>query len=298
MFSVFLYPEFNPVVVHLGPLSIHWYALAYITGLVLGWRLMRHLVLRSPEVATPLNVDDFLTWATLGVVLGGRLGYVLFYQPGYYFAHPRAIFEVWDGGMSFHGGLLGVGAAIAIFCRRNGLPILGFADRVAVCAPIGLGLGRIANFINGELWGRPAPMWWPGAMIFPRAIPVAHPSLRIYQALSSTVCSGLAPDQCVPRYPSELYEAFMEGLVLLIVMLLLARRESLRARFGWLTGAFLVGYAIARTTCEFFRAPDFFLRFLVTDIGLSMGQILCIPMLIAGLWLLWYANRRPVATLR
>jgi phosphatidylglycerol---prolipoprotein diacylglyceryl transferase len=298
VFSVLLYPDFNPVLVHLGPFAIRWYALAYITGLVLGWRLMRRLVLRTPDVATPLQVDDFLTWATLGVVLGGRLGYVLFYQPAHYFAHPVQIFEVWDGGMSFHGGMLGVGTAIAIFCRRNGIPMLGFADRIAVCAPIGLGLGRIANFINGELWGRPAPLSWPGAMVFPRAIPVANPSLKIYQALSSTVCAGLAPDQCVPRYPSELYEAFMEGLVLLIVMLLLARKEWVRTHFGWLTGAFLVGYAIARSTCEFFRAPDFFLRFLVTDIGLSMGQILCIPMLIGGIWLLWYASRHPVAPAR
>lgn len=302
MFSVLLYPSFNPDIVHFGPFAIRWYALAYIAGLVLGWRLMRHLVLRTPEVATPVQVDDFLTWATLGVVLGGRLGYVLFYQPAFYFSHPLAIFQVWDGGMSFHGGMLGVAVAIAIFCRRQAIPILGFADRIAVCAPIGLGLGRIANFINGELWGREVPLswlsWWPGSMVFPRAIPVPHPSMQVYRALSSTVCAGLAPDQCVPRFPSELYEACLEGLVLLIVMLLLARRESLRARFGWLTGAFLVGYAIARSTCEFFRAPDFFLRFLVTDIGLSMGQILCIPMFIAGLCLLWYASRHPVAATR
>jgi len=293
MLSVFLYPDFNPVFFHVGPISIRWYALAYIFGLVIGWRLMRRLVLRTPEVATPVQVDDFLTWATLGVVLGGRLGYVLFYQPGLYFTHPAQIFEVWDGGMSFHGGIIGVGIAIAIFCRRNAIPMLGFADRVAVCAPIGLGLGRIANFINGELWGRPAPLWWPGTMVFPRAIPVQHPSMQAYEALRNTVCAGLAPASCVPRYPSQLYEAFMEGLVLLIVMLLLSRNERLRARFGALTGIFLIGYAIARTTCEFFRAPDFFLRFLVTDIGLSMGQMLCIPMFIAGLLLLWWAREYP-----
>jgi phosphatidylglycerol:prolipoprotein diacylglycerol transferase len=297
MISVLLYPQFNPVIVQLGPFGIRWYALAYIAGLVLGWRLMRRLVLRPPPVATPLQVDDFLTWATLGVVLGGRLGYVLFYQPAFYATHPGMILAVWDGGMSFHGGMLGVAAAIAIYCRRNGIPLLGFADRIAVCAPIGLGLGRIANFINGELWGRPAPLSWPGAMVFPNAIPVTNPSMQVYQALSSTVCAGLDPSQCVPRYPSELYEAFLEGLVLLIIMLLLARSESLRARFGWLTGAFLVGYGIARTTCEFFRAPDFFLRFLVVDLGLSMGQLLCIPMLLAGAWLIWRArpSPRPVA---
>jgi len=299
---VFLYPSFNPVIVHLGPFGIRWYALAYIAGLVLGWRLMRRLVLQSPQVASQLQVDDFLTWATLGVVLGGRLGYVLFYQPALYFAHPVEIFEVWDGGMSFHGGMLGVAAAIILYCRRLRIPILGFADRLAVCAPIGLGLGRIANFINGELWGRPVPLswisWWPGSMVFPNAIPTTNPAPAIYAALHNTVCRGLDPTQCIPRFPSELYEAFMEGLVLFLIMFALSRRESLRERFGWLTGAFLVGYGIARSTCEFFRAPDFFLRFLVVDFGLSMGQILCIPMLAAGICLIWYASRRdPVPAL-
>jgi phosphatidylglycerol---prolipoprotein diacylglyceryl transferase len=293
---VFLYPSFNPVIVHLGPFGIRWYALAYITGLVLGWRLMRRLVLQTPEVATQLQVDDFLTWATLGVVLGGRLGYVLFYQPAMYFSHPVEIVEVWDGGMSFHGGMLGVAVAIIVYCRRLHIPVLGFADRLAVCAPIGLGLGRIANFINGELWGRPVPpswlSWWPGSMVFPNAIPTTNPSPAIYAALRNTVCIGLDPAQCIPRFPSELYEAVMEGLILFLVMLMLSRRESLRERFGWLTGAFLIGYAIARTTCEFFRAPDFFLRGLVVDFGLSMGQILCIPMLAAGIGLIWYASRR------
>ena len=167
MIPVLLFPNFDPVIVQLGPFGIRWYALAYILGLVLGWRLMRRLVQLPPVVATPLQVDDFLTWATLGVVLGGRLGYVLFYQPGVYLAHPTQIFEVWHGGMSFHGGAIGVAVAIVWFCYRNKIPILAFADRIAVCAPIGLGLGRIANFINGELWGRPAPDWLPWAMIFP-----------------------------------------------------------------------------------------------------------------------------------
>ena len=243
-------------------------------------------------MATPLQVDDFLTWATLGVVLGGRLGYVLFYQPGLYFAHPGMIFAVWEGGMSFHGGMLGVAVAIVVYCRRNKIPLLGFADRIAVCAPIGLGLGRIANFINGELWGRPAPMWWPGAMVFPNATPTEHPSMQVYDALRNTVCAGLDPSRCVPRYPSELYEATLEGLVLLCVMLLLARSEALRARFGWLTGAFLVGYGIARITGECFREPDAFLGFL--PFGTTMGQLLCIPMLFAGAGLIWYA--RPART--
>ncbi|HXT78497.1 MAG TPA: prolipoprotein diacylglyceryl transferase, partial [Acetobacteraceae bacterium] len=155
MIPVLLFPQFDPVIVQFGPFAIRWYALAYIAGLVLGWRLVRRLVTQDPRVATPTQVDDFLTWATLGVVLGGRLGYVLFYQPGVYLAHPGLIVAVWEG-MSFHGGMLGVAIATFWFCRRNKIPVLGFADRVAVAAPIGLGLGRIANFVNGELWGRPA----------------------------------------------------------------------------------------------------------------------------------------------
>jgi len=251
----------------------------------------------TPAVATPLQVDDFLTWATLGVVLGGRLGYVLFYQPSVYFSHPALIFAVWEGGMSFHGGMLGVTVAIVVFCRRNRIPLLGFADRIAVCAPIGLGLGRIANFINGELWGRPAPLSWPGAMVFPNAQPTDHPSLEIYEALRQTVCAGLDPSRCVPRYPSELYEATLEGLVLFGIMLVLSRSAALRARLGWLTGAFLVGYAIARIIGECFREPDAFLGFL--PFGTTMGQLLCIPMLLAGVWLIWRARPapRPAASL-
>lgn len=260
MIPVLLFPQFDPVIVQVGPFGIRWYALAYIIGLLLGWRLLRRLVQLTPAVATPVEADDFLTWATLGVVLGGRLGYVLFYQPGLYFTHPRMIFAVWEGGMSFHGGMLGVAIAIIWFCRRNAIPLLGFADRIAVCAPIGLGLGRIANFINGELWGRPAPDWLPWAMIFPTGGPIA-------------------------RHPSEIYEALLEGLVLFVIMFALSRREHLRARFGWLTGAFLIGYAIARSTCELFREPDVFLGYLIG--GVTMGQLLCIPMFIVGVGLIW-----------
>lgn len=261
MIPVLLFPEFNPVIVQIGPFGIRWYALAYIAGLVLGWRLMRRLAQLPPVVATPLQVDDFLTWATLGVVLGGRLGYVLFYQPSVYLAHPTQILAVWQGGMSFHGGALGVAVAIAWFCRRNAIPLLGFADRIAVCAPIGLGLGRIANFINGELWGRPAPESLPWAMIFP------------------STGGGM-----VPRHPSQIYQALLEGLLLFIVMFTLSRREALRARAGLLTGVFLVGYGLARITGEFFREPDAFLGFLA--FGATMGQLLSIPMLIAGIWLI------------
>jgi phosphatidylglycerol---prolipoprotein diacylglyceryl transferase len=259
MMPVLLFPQFDPVIVQIGPFGIRWYALAYIAGLVLGWRLLRILVRLAPAVATAVQADDFLTWATLGVVLGGRLGYVLFYQPGLYFSHPAMIFAVWEGGMSFHGGTLGVIVAIIWFCLRNDIPLLGFADRVVVCVPIGLCFGRIANFINGELWGRAAPGWLPWAMIFPNGGPI-------------------------PRHPSQLYEALLEGLALFLVTLMLARRETIRARFGVLSGTFLVGYAVARSACEFFREPDVFLGYLIG--GVTMGQLLCIPMLIAGGWLI------------
>lgn len=267
MLPVLLFPQFDPVIVHLGPFSIRWYALAYITGLLLGWRLVRRLVQQGPKVADPVQVDDFLTWATLGVVLGGRLGYVLFYQPGHYLADPADIIAVWHGGMSFHGGMLGVAIATFWFCRRNAIPVMGFADRIAVAAPIGLGLGRVANFINGELWGRPAPDWLPWAMIFPTGGPV-------------------------PRHPSQIYEALMEGLILFCVTFYFSRSESVRARFGRLTGIFLTGYAIARITGEHFREPDAFLGFLIE--GTTMGQLLSLPMLAIGIWLILRTRKRAV----
>jgi phosphatidylglycerol---prolipoprotein diacylglyceryl transferase len=264
MFPVLLFPQIDPVIVQLGPFAVRWYALAYIVSLVLGWRLVRGLVRLPPAVATPVQVDDFLTWAVLGVVLGGRLGYVLFYQPWTYLAHPLHILAVWEGGMSFHGGMLGVAIAIIVFCHRNSIPLLGFADRIAIVAPMGLGLGRVANFINGELWGRPAPDWLPWAMIFPRA-------------------------DMVPRHPSQIYQALLEGLLLFLLMLALSRREELRRRFGLLTGVFLCGYAVARIIGEFFRQPDAFLGFLA--FGATMGQVLSLPMFLVGLWLVVRARR-------
>ena len=262
MFTIRLFPD-PTILIQLGPLAIRSYALAYIIGLVLGWRLVRRLSQREPAVATELQVDDLLTWATLGVVLGGRLGYVLFYQPSRFLAAPLEIFAVWQGGMSFHGGMLGVAIATVLFCRREKIFVLGFADRIAVAAPIGLGLGRIANFINGELWGRPAPDWlpWPLAMRFP--------------------ATGGGD---VLRFTSQLYQATLEGAVLFVIMILLVQRDAIRARFGMLTGIFLVGYACARITGEFFRQPDAFLGFLYA--GATMGQLLSLPMLLAGLWLI------------
>jgi len=258
------------VLLHLGPISIRWYALAYIVGLVAGWRLMRRLVTWSPVAGSPLDVDDFLTWATLGVVLGGRLGYILFYQPSLYLSHPASILEVWHGGMSFHGGALGVILALLLFVWKRRLPLLLFGDRLCTVVPIGLGLGRIANFINGELWGRAAPVSLPWAMIFPDV-------------------------DRVPRHPSELYQALLEGLLLFCVMIAAARQARVRARPGMLCGLFLAGYAVARMIGEMFRQPDAFLGFLA--FGVTMGQILSIPMLIVGLGLIGNARIRPALPL-
>ena len=268
MIPVITFPYPDPVLLPIyGSFGIRWYALAYIVGLVLGWQLMRRLVLLSPTVATSEQADDFLTWATLGVVLGGRLGYVLFYQPGLYASHPLDAFAVWQGGMSFHGGALGVTIAIILFCIRRGISMLGFADRVVVVAPLGLLFGRIANFINGELWGRQAPGWLPWAMRFTRV-------------------------DDLPRHPSQLYEALLEGVVLFAIMWALSRHFSTRAHFGTLTGIFLVGYGVARCLCEFFREPDAFLGYLWQ--GATMGQLLSLPLIAAGAGLVVWARRRPV----
>jgi len=260
-----IWPHLSPVLIRIGPFAIHYYALAYITALLIGWRLVRRLAGLVPVAATGEQVDDFLTWATLGIILGGRIGYVLFYQPGFFLTHPGRIIAVWDGGMSFHGGFLGVTIAIIWFCTKHRIHILRFADRIAVAVPIGLFLGRCANFINGELWGRPAAPWFPWPMIYPQ--------------------SG----SLVPRYPSELIEASLEGVVLFIVMLIAVRFEKLRAAPGALTGLFVAGYGVARITGEFFREPDWFLGFL--PFGTTMGQILSLPMILAGIGLIVWGTR-------
>ncbi|BAU39416.1 prolipoprotein diacylglyceryl transferase [Acetobacter pasteurianus] len=267
MLPVLMFPQFNPVLVHVGPFAIRWYALSYIIGIVLGITLLRRLVNLPPRAGTPELADDFLAWVTLGILMGGRLGYVLFYQPGYYITHPLAMLEVWHGGMSFHGGALGVIIAMMLFTWRHKLNFLAFADRVTIAVPIGLGLGRVANFINGELWGREAPASLPWAMIFPDGGPI-------------------------PRHPSQIYEALTEGLLLFLVMFAASRKLSIRQHPGFLAGLFLAGYACARSFCEFFREPDSFLGFLPG--GITMGQLLCCPMLAAGIALMVYANRHPV----
>jgi phosphatidylglycerol:prolipoprotein diacylglycerol transferase len=252
----------DPVLVEIGPFAIRWYALAYIAGIVLGWLLARRTVALLPAAATREQLDDFVTWATLGIILGGRLGYVLFYRPGYYLFHPAEILAVWQGGMSFHGGMLGVAVAMVWFCRRQQLDLLRFTDRIAPVVPVGLLFGRLANFINSELWGRVTDVPW--AMVFPTGGPE-------------------------PRHPSQLYQAFMEGLVLLVVLQVLVHRPAIRARAGFVTGAFLAGYAVARLIGEMFRQPDAHLGFLAG--GVTMGQLLSLPMLAAGIWLMLRTRR-------
>lgn len=285
------FPQISPEIftLNLGglSLSLRWYALAYIAGLVLGWRLIVSMM-RRPAIwggrtpCSPERVDDLLTWVILGVIIGGRLGFVLFYDPAYYLANPAQIPMVWQGGMSFHGGFAGVIVASWLWARRNGVEILPLADAMAVVAPIGIFFGRVANFINAELWGRPTDLPW--GVIFPG--PAAQD------------CPGII-GPCA-RHPSQLYEAGLEGLLLGLILLLLVRAGGLR-RPGLAFGVFLAGYGLARMFVEIFRVAD--AQFITPDnplghviggpvIGLTMGQVLSLPMVLIGLALIWQARRR------
>jgi phosphatidylglycerol:prolipoprotein diacylglycerol transferase len=261
------FPAINPVLISIGPFAVRWYALAYIVGIIAGWFYARAII-SSPKLwggPAPLTVtdfDDFVIWITLGIILGGRIGYVLFYNFAHFAANPIEIPQLWNGGMSFHGGVIGCTVAIALFALRRDIAILSLADVTAAVAPIGLFLGRIANFINGELWGRPSDVPW--AMVFPHGGPV-------------------------PRHPSQLYEATLEGVVLFIVVAYLVRSGALK-RPGVVTGVFVLGYGAARIACEFFREPDVQLGFLW--VGLTMGMLLCIPLMLAGIAILAVALKR------
>ncbi|MGV3693253.1 MAG: prolipoprotein diacylglyceryl transferase [Paracoccus marcusii] len=268
--------------------SLRWYALAYLAGLILGWRLivamMRRPALRGGTPPTaPDRVDDLLTWVILGVILGGRLGFVLFYEPAYYLSNPGQILQVWQGGMSFHGGFAGVIVATWAWSRSQGVPVLRLADAMAVVAPIGIFFGRIANFINAELWGRPTDLPW--GVVFPGE--------------AAQTCPGIV-GPCA-RHPSQLYEAGLEGLLLGLILLVLVRAGGLR-RPGLAFGVFLAGYGLARMFVELFRVAD--AQFITPDnplghvlggpvIGLTMGQTLSLPMVLIGLALVAYARRRP-----
>lgn len=252
----------DPVALSLGPLAIRWYALAYIAGIVIGWRYILILAKTPGAAMSAKNVDDFIVWATIGIVAGGRLGYVLFYRPDFYFANPEHILYVWQGGMSFHGGMLGMMVAVALFCRRQNLRLLAVSDMIAAATPIGLFFGRIANFINAELFGRTSDVSW--AVVFPTGGPE-------------------------PRHPSQLYEAGLEGIVLFIVLLAILYFTKARERPGALTGAMFLGYGVARIFVELFREPDPFLGFIVS--GITMGQILSLPVMLLGGYLLFRALR-------
>jgi phosphatidylglycerol:prolipoprotein diacylglycerol transferase len=258
-FLLIAFPVFDPIAISIGPIAIRWYALAYITGIVLGWVYARSLLKneRLWEGPPPLSLaqlDDFILWVTLGIIAGGRTGYVLLYNLPFFIQHPAEIFEVWKGGMSFHGGFIGCVVAVMWFARANGISILSLGDLTTAVAPIGLFLGRLANFVNSELWGRTADPSLPWAIIFPNGGPL-------------------------PRHPSQLYEAGLEGILLFTILAVMIRLGALK-RPGLILGSFIAIYGLARIIGEHFREPDPQLGFLWG--GLTMGMLLSVPMVIAG----------------
>jgi phosphatidylglycerol:prolipoprotein diacylglycerol transferase len=256
------------VALALGPLQIRWYSLAYITGIIVGWWLILKELERPGAPMARRHADDFVFYATLGVLLGGRLGYVLFYRPGFYLSHPVEMLKLWEGGMSFHGGALGVIFAIFLFCRRNGLSWLRVADYIATVTPIGLFFGRLANFVNGELWGKATDVPW--AIVFPGG-------------------------GDVPRHPSQLYEAGLEGLLLFVILqTLFWKSPEARYKPGFLGGMFVLLYGCFRFFVEFFREPDEQLEAFARATHLHMGQWLCVPMILFGLYLVLTAKGRRV----
>jgi len=282
-----LSPELFSISIGGMTFALRWYALAYIAGLLIGWRLVLNAIATRRLWATdaPMTaeqVERLLTWVIVGVILGGRLGFVLFYQPSYYLSHPLEVLKVWQGGMSFHGGFLGVVAASYLFFRGEKIPLLPAADLLALAAPPGILLGRIANFINAELWGRPTDMPW--GVAFPGDAAEYCPDVL-------GVCA---------RHPSQLYEAGLEGLLLGAALLWLVYRRNGLHKPGQIMGVFFAGYGAARFFVEFFRQPDaqfvsdgnpLGLAFQAGGYGLTMGQTLSLPMIVVGLWLIWWARR-------
>jgi phosphatidylglycerol---prolipoprotein diacylglyceryl transferase len=262
------YPQIDPVAISIGPFAIRWYGLAYFAGILLGWWYARRLVSNDrlwggPAPMTLADIDDFLLWLVVGIVGGGRIGYALFYQPGHFLDDPIGFFRLWEGGMSFHGGLAGTILAMTIFALRRKIPMLSLFDVCAASVTFGLFFGRIANFINGELWGRTTDVPW--AMIFPNGGPL-------------------------PRHPSQLYEAGLEGILLFIVLRVLTHRFLSLKRPGLTGGAFIAGYGLARIAVENVREPDAQLGFFAG--GLTMGMILSIPMVLVGVGAIVFALRR------
>lgn len=252
------FPQIDPVMIHLGPLAIHWYGMAYVVGLLVGWQYAIWIAKRFVPSITKAQIDDFMMWALAGIIIGGRLGHILFFEFDKYLSHPLEIFMTWKGGMSFHGGMLGASIAIILYCRKANISPFRFADIFAAITPIGLFLGRLANFINGELYGRPTDASW--GIIFPYGGPI-------------------------PRHPSQIYEAFLEGLVLFVILHIGWRIAALRDVPGRLTGLFLLGYGVARTLVEFVREPE--VIHVIFGIDFTTGQLLSFPMIIAGVFFLW-----------
>jgi phosphatidylglycerol---prolipoprotein diacylglyceryl transferase len=269
------FPNINPVALQLGPLTVKWYGLAYMAGLLLGWYYIKHLISLDrlwPEGKRPFDAvkaDDLLLLMTVGVLVGGRLGYVLFYEPRYFFNHPFEIVSVWNGGMAFHGALIGSIIAVIIFARRAGANLWSVMDLCAAAAPMGLFFGRVSNFINGELWGRPSTVPW--SMVFPGP--------------------GAGP---LSRHPSQLYEATLEGFVLFVVLWWLTHRKLALRRPGLIAGSFLTGYGLARSFCEIFREPD--PGHALTIGPFTAGILYSLPMIFVGiLIILGTAKRSPAA---
>jgi len=264
-----VHPQFNPVALSLGPVQIHWYGLTYLVAFA-AFLFLANRRVRRPQFAdagwTAKDVEDLLFYGVVGVIVGGRLGYALFYKPEQYLANPIEILQVWKGGMAFHGGLLGVIVAMVFFAYRRRRPFLQVTDLIAPCVPIGLASGRVGNFINGELWGRAADPALPWAMVFPQ--------------------SG----SMMPRHPSQLYQIGLEGLLLFVLLWLYARQPR---PMGRVSGAFLIGYGVLRFIAEYFREPDSFLGLLA--LNMSMGQWLCLPMIAGGIGLWWWSGRRLAA---
>ncbi|WP_290775457.1 prolipoprotein diacylglyceryl transferase [Hoeflea sp.] len=270
LLSLMTFPDIDPVIFAIGPVQVRWYGLAYVIGIMLGWRYARKLVenknlwpAAGPRM-TALDIDDFLLWATVGIVAGGRIGYILFYDFAAVAANPLRALEIWNGGMSFHGGLLGTLVAMILFARSRNIPVFNLFDVVCAVVPVGLFFGRLANFINAELWGKLTDVPW--AFVFPTGGPF-------------------------PRHPTQLYEAALEGLLLLAVLAwLIYRRQALKRR-GMIAGSFVAGYALSRIFVEFFREPDAHIGYLAGG-WLTMGMVLSLPMLAVGLWVLSTARPR------
>ena len=258
-----VFPDIDPIIFSIGPFAIRWYALSYIAGLLIGIKYLASFVSKPPNAMAKVETDDFLVWLTLGVIIGGRLGYVLFYNFDFYLMNPLSIIKIWQGGMSFHGGLTGVILAIIIFCRRRGLNFWLVGDAVACASPIGLFFGRIANFINGELYGRASDVPW--SVIFPGGGPIS-------------------------RHPSQIYEALLEGLFLFCVLFFLSSRYDLRNKPGFLAGVFLIGYAVSRSFVEIYREPDAHIGYFWNII--TMGQLLSVPLFVFGVYLL--IRKKPI----